>query len=134
MNPMNDFALLKAISALTHELMLVRVLIEQMRLQDRACLVCKHDLDQTEKTIMEAIQTFATRVNTSFAKLGTAVDGVVADVDALKAKIDQLQNAPGTLSPEDQATLDAIETQADQIATKLEALDAATETVPAPQP
>lgn len=37
-----------------------------------------------------------------------SVDNIAADIAALDAKITQLQNSPGTISPEDQALLDEI--------------------------
>ena len=82
--------------------------------------------------IMEAIDTFAAAVNAAFDSLGTAVDGVSADVDFLKAEIVKLQNSPGTLTPADQATLDGIQTRANALAEKVKALDAATEQPPTP--
>lgn len=81
---------------------------------------------------MNAIQTFAANVKTSFDKIGQSVDGIVADIDNLKKKIDELQNSPGTLTPEDQASLDAIQAQANTLSEKLAALDAATESAPTP--
>jgi len=103
----------------------------------------KADLNETERilkssihnardTIMEAITSFANRVNTAFDKLGTAVDGVASDVDFLKQQIATLQNSPGTLSVEDQATLDAIQSRAETLSDKVDALDKATEQPPVP--
>lgn len=81
---------------------------------------------------MATIQEFADRVNTAFDEIGTAVDGVVTDIQWLKDKITELQNTPGPISPEDQARLDALEARAAAAVTKVKALDASTETPPAP--
>lgn len=93
----------------------------------------KDDVKKMEDKIMEAIQTFGARVKAAFEKQAKAVDGLVADIETLNKKIEELQNSPGGITPEDQTLLNELEAQADSIATKLEALDAATETVPVPQ-
>lgn len=80
----------------------------------------------------EAIQQFAQRVNTAFDNLGKAVDGVTDDVAFIKEELAKLQNAD--LSEEDKATLSGIADRADALATKVEALDAATERPPTPTP
>lgn len=76
--------------------------------------------------IMSAISEFAARQSAFNDRLDTAVAGVSADVAALNAKIEELQNTPGEITPEDQALLDDIEARSDAITTKLEALDALT--------
>lgn len=78
------------------------------------------------QTIMSAISDFATKQNAFNARLDTAIAGVTSDVAALNAKIEELQNTPGAITPEDQALLDEIETRSDAITTKMEALDALT--------
>jgi methyl-accepting chemotaxis protein len=83
--------------------------------------------------VMEAIQSFSARVKASFTAIGTSVDGIVSDVTELKRKIEELQASPGTLTPEDQAALDEIESMVGATASKLADLDAATATAPAPQ-
>ena|SRR5688572_196002 len=97
----------------------------------------KHFLPATKKDvelIMSAISEYSSRVGTAFDSISTAVDGVVADVDFLKTKIQELQNTTGAITPEDQALLDAIEARASQIASKVQALDQATESAPEPPP
>lgn len=125
---------------------------------DNNAVLCR--MAEMEKRIMEAIDTFATAVNASFETLNAAADslltvaeatseavtGISADVTFLKDEIKKLQDAPaGPWTPEDQAKLDAIQTVAATIATKVSglsttmtavaaaasALDAATETPPA---
>jgi len=97
-------------------------------------LATKQDLEATEGRIMSAISDYGDKVTAAFDKLGTAVDGVAADVAFLKAKIEELQNNPGPISPADQAILDAIQARADDLTSKVEALDAATEQPPPPPP
>lgn len=99
---------------------------------------------------MEAIQQFADRVDAAFTALGTSVDGLVttsdglvADAALLKKMIAELQASTGTVTAEDQARLDKIETAAGNLvskvgglAQKLADLDAATEpeVIPTPTP
>jgi len=86
--------------------------------------------------IMEAIQAFAGRVKASFQQIGASIDGVQADVTELKRIITELQNSPGTISAEDQASLDEAEALAGGLVTRLADLDAATApaVVPTPTP
>ncbi len=81
---------------------------------------------------MSKIADFSAAVNTSFGAIATAVDGLVTDIKTLNDKITDLQNSAGTVTPEDQALLDAVQAQAAAVAEKLAALDAATEAPPAP--
>lgn len=74
--------------------------------------------------IMTAISDFATKQMAHNDRMGMAIDGIVADIVALNAKIAELQNSAGTVTPEDQALLDQLESQGDTLATKAEALDA----------
>jgi hypothetical protein len=60
----------------------------------------------------------------------TAVDGLTADVKFLNDTIATLQNSPGTLTPADQASLDALQARGKTIADKLSALDALTNPTP----
>lgn len=83
---------------------------------------------------MSKISEFGDTVNTRFDELGTAVDGVAADVEFLKKEIERLQNTPGPISAEDQATLDGIQARANALSDKVKALDAATEQPPVPPP
>lgn len=81
---------------------------------------------------MSVISDFSARVSEQFAAIDTAVDGVVADVAALKAKVEQLQNSAGQVTAEDQALLNSIENITGRLATKVKALDDATVTTPTP--
>lgn len=113
-----------------------------------AQLATKHDVDSATCKIMSAITDYADRVNTAFDNIGSSVDGLVTsvngitgDVAGLKDLITKLQNSPGQITPEDQATLDATEAKANALVAKvqgvaasLKALDDATETAPTPAP
>ena len=108
----------------------------------------KADLDNIERNIMEAIQNYAARVETAINAIGSDIDsvvtsfeGVAKDVANLKEVIAKIQNSPGTLSPEDQASLDKGEFLLNSLAVRvsgvkdaLAALDAATETPSTPNP
>ena len=76
--------------------------------------------------IMSAISDFAARQTAFNDRMDTAVAGVQADIEGLKALIEQLQNTPGGITPEDQDLLNLIEARAGAIADKLDALDALT--------
>ena len=80
----------------------------------------------------EAIQAFAGRVNTFLDAIGTSVDGVQGDVTELKRLIKQLQDSAGGVTPEDQATIDALEARIGTLAAKAKALDDQTDSVPTP--
>ena len=75
---------------------------------------------------MSAISDFAARQTAFNDRMDTAVAGVQADIEGLKALIEQLQNTPGGITPEDQDLLNQIEARAGAIADKLDALDALT--------
>jgi hypothetical protein len=90
----------------------------------------RHDTKHQYHEIMEAIQTFATRVNAAFDALSTSVEGIADDVLFLKEEIAKLQAAPGVLTPEDQASLDALEARVAGLGTKIAELDSATSRPP----
>jgi len=83
---------------------------------------------------MSVISDFAAKVNAYNDRQDAAVAGVSADVDALNAKILELQNTQGQITAEDQALLDAIQARGEAAASKLEALDALTPPVAPPTP
>lgn len=103
--------------------------IEQRKIEFeffKAGLATKQDLEQMKTHIMSAISEFAAKQNAFNDRQASAVDGLVADVAALNKKIEDLQNSPGGITPEDQALLNEIEARSDAITTKLEALDSQT--------
>lgn len=78
---------------------------------------------------MSAIADFAAKQKQFNDRQATAIDGAVQslqgltdDVAALNKKIDELQNSPGSITPEDQALLDDLQSQGDNVAQKAEAL------------
>lgn len=76
---------------------------------------------------MSAISDFSDRVAASFTQISIGIDGVTADVAMLKDLIEQLQNSPGAISPEDQALLDEMESLAANLSARITALDEATQ-------
>lgn len=80
-----------------------------------------------------AIVEYGAKQNAFNDRVDSAVTGLTSDVEALNAKILELQNNPGPITPEDQAILDSLQARGETIATKLEALDALTPP-PAPPP
>lgn len=92
------------------------------------------DLKTLGERLMSQISDFATKVNSAFDQLGTAVNGLVVDVKTLNDLITQLQGSQGTITPEDQALLDGIQTRAQAIADKAKALDDQTAPPAVPQP
>jgi len=85
---------------------------------------------------MSAISDYAAAVNSAFDSISTQTDGLVnsiagiaTDVGWLKSKIEELQNNPGTITPEDQALLDAIQTRANLLATKIQDASASAKTL-----
>lgn len=80
--------------------------------------------------IMSAISTFAEKQTAFNVRLGTAIDGVSTDIKTLNDLITQLQNNPGPISPEDQATLDNLQAAGEALAARLEAVDQLTPPTP----
>ena len=83
---------------------------------------------------MSAISEFAAKQAAHNAAIDAGLDGIAGDVQGLKDLIAQLQTSPGTISAEDQATLDALEAKAAATADKVAALDAATPPIAPPEP
>jgi predicted nucleic acid-binding Zn-ribbon protein len=86
----------------------------------------KSDIQKSENRIMEAIKTFVAKQTAHNDKIDAAVDGLTEDIKTLNDTIEKLQTSPGTITPEDQASLDALEARGDAIAEKLTALDSIT--------
>ncbi len=97
---------------------------------------------------MSAISEYAAKVDGVFTAisegvdgLGVSITGITGDIAGLKELILKLQNSPGSITPEDQALLDALDAKITQVGTKVSAaatalseLDAQTEAVPVPPP
>lgn len=86
-----------------------------------------------EKRLMTAISDFAAAQVEFNTRLSAALEGMSGDIAALSAKITELEGSLGRLSAEDQATLDELKVQAENLTARAEALDALTPpVVPAP--
>lgn len=122
------------ISLLTREL---HEILEVMRngiewIKSHSQLATKCDLKEMETHIMSVISDFVAKQKTFNDRQGAATDGLVTsvggittDIKALNDKIEELQNSPGGITPEDQALLNELEIAGDALATKVEAAAAA---------
>jgi len=97
--------------------------------------------NQTLENIMSAISEFAAKQKAYNERQATAIDGLVSsvsgitdDVKALNDKITELQNSQGGVTPEDQALIDALQTQGEALATRLEGVSAAAAALDAQTP
>lgn len=72
---------------------------------------------------MTAISDYAAKVQTFQNQVSTALDDIKTEIQALNDKITQLQNSSGTITPEDQALLDAAQAQSQALVQKAQALD-----------
>lgn len=72
--------------------------------------------------IMTAISDFATQVEQFQTQISTALDDVKTEIQTLNDTITQLQNS-GSISADDQASLDKISASAQALSQKVEALD-----------
>lgn len=79
-----------------------------------------------ERKVMSAISDFQTRVNAKLEAIGTGIDGIDGDVKFLKEQIAALQASVGTVTPEDQAIIDAMEARIGTLADRVTAVDAET--------
>jgi len=94
--------------------------------EDIECIECNlHILVQQGEMIMTAISDFAAKQNAFNDRMDAAIGDLQGDVQNLNDQITQLKNN-GAITPEDQASLDALQTRASSIADKLDALDALT--------
>lgn len=83
---------------------------------------------------MSAISDYATKQNAHNSKIDEAILGLVGDFKTLNDLIAKLQGSPGSITPEDQASLDALEARGQAIEDKLTALDALTPPTPPATP
>lgn len=125
MNKSEEQLIAHATDAVKHLRCAVGELSEQIKSQQewfksRFELATLHDLKRMENRIMSAIGDWS-------AKVGPKLDRIQTGLDAVQALVEQLQNSPGAITPEDQALLDQIETKVDAIASDADS-------VPAPPP
>lgn len=100
-----------------------------------------------QEALMSVISDFGTAMNAYFDETGASIDelkgsvnGLAGDVAWMKARIDELQNNPGPISPEDQKILNDLQARAvaasanakDAVA-QVKALDEATPPVVPPE-
>lgn len=113
----------------------VRLLSEIIHRLERALdqvipsLATKSDLTKTQQIIMSAISDFLDKQTAFNDRVSKGIDAAVASVSAitddiatLNDKITELQNSVGGVTPEDQARIDALESQGEALATKAEAV------------
>lgn len=82
---------------------------------------------------MSQITDWAAAEQADLTTISTTLDGVVTGIEALDAKITELQTS-GTLSPADQAALDSIKAASAALLTKAEAISTAAPTSPPAAP
>lgn len=88
-----------------------------------AQIILLHRIYRKVSAIMSAISDFAERVKAHDEQIDAAIEGIAADVVALNEKVAELQASVGTVTPEDQLLLDAIEARGAELAAKLKGLD-----------
>ncbi len=104
----------------------IRELACAVREHSHFTFATKQDLETSTNKIMSAISDFAAKQTAFNDRLDAAISGLQGDIKTLNDLIEKLQTTPGPISPEDQATLDQLESRGDALATKLEALDSQT--------
>lgn len=72
---------------------------------------------------MSQISTFAATVQTAFDKVSADLDTIQTGITNLDTLITQLQNSPGSITPQDQALLDQIQAASAALATKADAVN-----------
>lgn len=71
---------------------------------------------------MSQITDWAAQQEADLSTISTELDAVTTGIAALDAKIQALQNSPGTLAPDDQAALDAISAASKALVAKAAAI------------
>jgi hypothetical protein len=84
-----------------------------------------------EQHLMSQITDWAASEGANLQTISTTLDGVVTGIAALNKLITDFQNSPGTLSPSDQAALDAIQSQSAALVTQAGAISVS---APVPTP
>lgn len=100
-----------------------------------------HRINELESKIMSKITDFATAQQAFNDQQSAAIDGITSsitglqgDIAALNQKITDLQNSPGTITPEDQALLDSLQAQGGTISSRLQSVASALATLDAQTP
>lgn len=92
------------------------------------------EIKKIGRCIMTAISDYGEKQKAFNAKMAASIDGIVGDIQGLNDLITKLQNSPGSVSPEDEATLNELEAAGQALADKGEAADALTPPVPPVEP
>lgn len=87
-------------------------------------------LENLGRTIMSAISDFAAQQTAFNTEVSADLDAIQQAIVALNAQIATLQNSLGTISPEDQATLDALQASGLTLQSKADALAGKTPPTP----
>jgi outer membrane murein-binding lipoprotein Lpp len=87
-------------------------------------------LIQIGERTMSAISDFAAKQAAHNQQVSADLDALKQQISDLNTKIATLQNSPGAITPEDQATLDQIEAAGADLATKADALAGVTPPTP----
>jgi uncharacterized phage infection (PIP) family protein YhgE len=98
-----------------------------------------HNITNQGDEIMSAISDFKTAVDEAFGQVNAGLDNIQADETTLAQQIADLKTQIGsgssTLTPEDQAALDAIVTNANAMAARTKSIaDSVPDSIPAPPP
>ena len=83
-------------------------------------------LHQKVDQIMSAISDFKVKQDAHNQKVSDDLDAIAAQVKTMNDLIAKLQTSPGTITPEDQATLDQLDAAGAALATKADAMIAVT--------
>ena len=89
---------------------------------------CHSDSEKLDKILsnqgklMSQLTDWAAAEQADLTAISNTLDTIVAGVAALDTLITNFQNSPGTLSPSDQAALDAIQTASKALVTKSAAI------------
>ena len=75
-----------------------------------------------QENLMSQVTNWAAQEEADLTTISTTLDGIVSGVAALDVLIANFQNSPGTLSPADQASLDAIQASVKLLVTKTAAI------------
>jgi len=83
-------------------------------------------------TTPSVIQAWANNEGAALTSIATALSAISAGITALDTMITNFQNSPGTLSPSDQAALDAIQTQSAALVAQSQAVSTTPPGTPVP--
>lgn len=81
---------------------------------------------------MSKVSDFAQQEGAKLTEIQGAVGSIATGVKNLDDLINQLQNTPGEITPEDQALLDQIQAQSNDLLAQVQAIDTAAPAKPTP--